>query len=99
MRLAMPKFKHTPAAEQDLQEIWLYVAQDKPTAADKLLVRIETQCELRANHPQLHPARDDIAKGLRYHSLANYLILYRVIPQGVEIVRVAHGARNILDLL
>jgi toxin ParE1/3/4 len=95
----MAKFKLTPAAEQDLQEIWLYIAQDKPTAADQLLVRIETQCELLANHPQLGPARDDIAKGLRYHPLANYLILYRVIPQGVEIVRVAHGARNILDLL
>ncbi len=95
----MAKFKLTPTAEQDLQEIWLYIAQDKPTAADKLLDRIEAQCELLANHPQLGPARDDIAKGLRYHPLANYLILYRVIPRGVEIVRVAHGARNILDLL
>ena len=95
----MAKFKLTPTAEQDLQEIWLYIAQDKPTAADKLLDRIEAQCELLANHSQLGPAREDIAKSLRYHPLANYLILYRVIPQGVEIVRVAHGARNILDLL
>ena len=95
----MPKLKLTPAAEQDLQEIWLYIAQDNPRAADKLLDRIEAQCELLANHPHLGPGRDDIAKGLRYHPMANYLILYRVIPQGVEIVRVAHGARNILDLL
>ncbi len=95
----MPKFKLTPLAEQDLEDIWLYIAQDNARAADKLLNRIETQCELLANHPQLGPARDDIAQGLRYHPLANYLILYRIIHQGVEIVRVAHGARNILDLL
>ena len=95
----MPKFKLTPAAEQDLQEIWLHIAQDNLKAADKLLDRIEAQCELLAIHPQLGPAREDIAKGLRYHPLANYLILYRAIAQGVEIVRVAHGARNILDLL
>jgi toxin ParE1/3/4 len=95
----MPKFKLTPAAEQDLQDVWLYIAQDNTRAADKLLDRIEVQCELLANHPQLGPARDDIAKGLRYHPLANYLILYRVIAQGVEIVRVVHGARNIIDLL
>ena len=95
----MPKFKLTPAAEQNLQEIWLYITQDSPRAADKLLDRIEAQCELLANHPQLVPARDDIAKSLRYHPLANYLILYRGIAEGVEIVRVAHGARNILDLL
>ncbi len=95
----MPNFKLTPAAEQDLKDIWLYIAQDNHRAADKLLDRIEAQCELLANHPQLGPAREDIARSLRYHPLANYLILYRVIPQGVEIVRVAHGARNILDLL
>jgi toxin ParE1/3/4 len=95
----MPTFTLTPAAEQDLQDIWLYIAQDNPRAGDKLLNRIEVQCELLANHPQLGPARDDIAKGLRYHPLANYLILYRTIAHGVEIVRVAHGARNILDLL
>lgn len=71
----MPKFKLTPAAEQDLQEIWLYIAQDNPRAADKLLDRIEAQCERLANDPQLGPARDDIAKGLRYYPLANYLIL------------------------
>jgi toxin ParE1/3/4 len=95
----MPKFKLTPAAEQDVQEIWLYIAQDNTRAADKLLDRIDAPCELLANHPQLGPGREDIAKGLRYLSLANYLILYRIIAHGVEIVRVAHGARNILDLL
>jgi toxin ParE1/3/4 len=89
----------TPRAERDLEDIWLYIAQDNPRAADKLLDRIETQCQLLANHPQLGQARDDIAQGLRHHPLSNYLILYRVVPTGVEIVRVAHGARNILDLL
>ncbi len=52
-------------------------------AADKLLDRIEAQCELLANHPHLGPARDDIAGGLRYYPLANYLINYRIIPQGI----------------
>ena len=95
----MPKFKLKPLAEQDLVDIWLYIAQDNPRAADKLLDRIEAQCELLAIHPELGPARDDIAKGLRYHPLAGYLILYRVSSQGVDIVRVAHSARNVLDLL
>jgi toxin ParE1/3/4 len=95
----MPKFKFTPLAEQDLEDIWLYIAQDNPRAAHKLLDRIEAQCELLAIHPELGPARNDIAKGLRYHPLASYLSLYRISSQGVEIVRLAHSARNILDLL
>jgi len=95
----LAKFILTPQAERDLEDIWLYIAQDNPRAADKLLDRIETQCQLLASHPQLGRARDDIAQGLRHHPLSNYLILYRTVPRGVEIVRVAHGARNILDLL
>jgi hypothetical protein len=40
------------------------------------------------------PARPDIAKELRYHPVGNYLLLYRVIPNGIELVRVVHGARG-----
>jgi hypothetical protein len=32
-------------------------------------------------------------------AVGRYLILYRIIPDGVEIVRVAHGARYLPDLI
>lgn len=95
----MPTFELSPAAEQDLEDIWLYIARDNLRAADKLLDRIEEQCKLLADHPQLGRARDDFARGLRYHPVANYLILYRIVRKGVDIVRVVHGARNLLDFL
>ena len=44
------------------------------------------------------PARSDIARDLRYHPVGNYLLLYRMVAGGVEVVRVVHGARNLLDL-
>lgn len=40
----------------------------------------------------------DIAKALRYHPVGNYLLLYRVIPNGIELVRVVHGARDLQQL-
>lgn len=44
-------------------------------------------------------ARFDIRRGLRMFPVGNYLILYREIDDGAEILRVIHGARQWQDLL
>ncbi|MFM6138177.1 MAG: type II toxin-antitoxin system RelE/ParE family toxin [Cuspidothrix sp.] len=35
---------------------------------------------------------------MRYFPVGNYLILYREIKDGIEIVRVVHGARHLPDV-
>ena len=84
-----------PKAEADLLEIWLYVAQDSPRAADRLLDRIETQCRLLADNPRLGRARPEIAPDARAWKVGRYLVLYREQGDGIEVVRVVHGARRI----
>ena len=95
----MPVIQRTAQAEGDLIDIWIYVAQDNPEAADKLLDEIEAKFSLLADNPHIGPARPDIAPELRYSPVASYLILYRIIPGGIEIVRVVHGARKLTNLL
>ena len=95
----MPVIQRTAQAEGDLIDIWIYVAQDNPEAADKLLDEIEAKFSLLADNPHIGPARPDIAPELRYSPVGNYLILYRIIPGGIEIVRVVHGARELTNLL
>ena len=91
----MARFRQTAEAERDLLSIWRYIAEDNPTAATRLLLSIDEKCTLLADNPQLGPARPDIAPDLRYFTAGHYLILYREVPDGVEIVRVLHGARNL----
>lgn len=50
---------------------------------------------LLSDHPGMGRARPDIAEGMRYFPMKRYLILYRPIPGGVEIVRCVHGARDL----
>ena len=38
--------------------------------------------------------RDDIARGVRSFPVGSYLILFRSLDDGVEIVRYVHGARQ-----
>jgi len=91
----MPAFRLTAAAEDDLLSIWEYIAQDNPDAATRQLFKIEETSSLLAENPHLGPARPDIAAEMRYFPVGSYLILYRLVVEGVEIVRVLHGARNI----
>ena len=94
----MARVRITPLAELDLEEIWFFIAQDDPVAADRLLDLLENKCNLLADNPQMGPARADIAKDLRYHPVGNYLLLYCVISGGIELVRVVHGARDLANL-
>ena len=92
------RVRRTPLAEQDLEDIWFFVAQDNPDAADRLLDKIEESIGLIAENPYLGPARPDIAPELRYHPVGHYLLLYRILKNGIELVRVVHGARHWLSL-
>lgn len=94
----MPIIKRTSQAEEDLIDIWIYIAEDKLSAADRLLDKIDAKISLLADQPRLGPARPDIAPELRHFPVGNYLILYREIPGGIEVVRVVHGARRLDNL-
>jgi toxin ParE1/3/4 len=86
---------HSRKARLDLLEIWNYIAEDNPNAADNLLDLINEKCNLLNENTRLGQARPDIAENLRYFPIKNYLILYQIQPVGIEIVRVVHGSRNI----
>lgn len=49
--------------------------------------------------PGIGVARPEVRPELRSFPVGNYLILYRQIDEGAEIVRVVHGARQWEDLL
>ena len=94
----MAVVRRSPLAEQDYRDIWRYIAADNPGAADRLLRRIDSKLELYAQNPALGTARDGLAPGLRSFPVGNYLVFYRIVLQGIELVRVLHGARDVKAL-
>jgi toxin ParE1/3/4 len=89
------QFTRTAAAERDLSEIWEYIAEDSETAADKTLRAIHAQCHVLGQYPKIGRDRSDIVPGVRSFPVGKCLIFYRETGQGVEIIRVLHGARNL----
>ncbi len=89
---------HSKKARLDLLEIWAYIAEENPGAADKLLDAIDEKCILLGRNPKIGQARPDIAPDMRYFPVKNYLILYREQEFGIEVVRVIHAMRDIGEI-
>lgn len=45
-------------------------------------------------NPNLGPLREDLAPGLRFFPVGNYLIFYLLKDDKIVVVRVFHGARD-----
>jgi toxin ParE1/3/4 len=95
----MPRLLKRPQAEADLEDIWWYIAQDSPQNADRFLDRIHEKCLLLAEFPQMGVGQDELKLHLRSFSVGHYLIFYFPIENGIDIVRVLQGARDIESLL
>ena len=81
-------------ATSDLDEIWLYIAQDNPDAADKFIGELASRFPKLASMPQMGRLREELSPGLRSFPIGRHIIFYRPNKDGVEIVRVLHGARD-----
>ncbi len=91
----MPQVLLTPDAEESRIEIWRYVAQDSPDAADRLLERIDEKCRLYATQPRMGSPRSDLGQNVRCFPVGKYVVIYRPIADGIVVLLVVHGARDI----
>jgi toxin ParE1/3/4 len=94
----MSQFRVSAEAEADLSDIWSYIAEDSPTAAQGVISQIVGEFATLAAFPQMGRRRDELAPALRSFPVKTYVIYYRPIEDGVEIIRVLHGARDIPPL-
>ena len=85
-------------AEEDLIGIWLRIAQDSPFHADHFLDFLDEKMRLLASSPRMARLRPELSEGLRAFPVDDYVVFYREADQGIEIVRVLHGARDIAAL-
>ena len=91
----MPEILWRPQAQADLHEIWLYIAQDASYLADRFIDLIESGCGALAQNPLMGRLRPELAVGLRSFPIGNYLIFYMPSEDGIAIVRVMSGFRDV----
>ena len=90
----MPRILRTPEAELDLIEIAAYIEADNPTAADRLLNTFEEKFKLLSEFPGLGRSREELGESVRSFPVGNYIIFYLPLRDGIDVIRVLHGARD-----
>lgn len=90
----------SPEVRRELDDIWEYTALKSGSIeiADRLVDTITEHFFLLAKRPGIGRQRDELRPGYRSFPVGQYVILYRVNEQSVEIMHVLHGKRD-LDAL
>jgi len=96
----------TPAAENDLQEIYKYIATEllEPQTAINLCDKIEQEIlkldTMSDRHP-LYKKEPWLSRGLRFFPVGKFLVFYitREADRTVHVLRVMYGGRNVEENL
>ena len=87
-------YRLSALAEQDLDEIWLYVANEaNPATADRLIDAIVDRFALLVEQAAIGRSRPEFGVGVRSFVVESYVIYYRH-DEGILIARVLHGHRD-----
>ena len=77
----------------DLAAIRTYIGERNPAAASRVAAQLVAACDRLEHLPERR--RPGLVEGTReVTSIWPYVIVYRIMPASVEIIRVWHGAQN-----
>jgi toxin ParE1/3/4 len=83
----------TQTARERVSEIVGYISQRDLVAAERLAQRLESAVTPLAEHPYLYrPGRHAGTRELVIHP--NYILVYRVLDEAVEIVTIVHSRQR-----
>jgi toxin ParE1/3/4 len=85
-------------ADCDVDGIADFISRDKPRAAARFVAEIERKCRLLARFPEQGQRCDDLLPGLRFITVGSYVIYYMQVEDGIAIVRVVSGFRDLESL-
>ncbi|TFG20950.1 MAG: type II toxin-antitoxin system RelE/ParE family toxin [Promethearchaeota archaeon] len=89
--------EYLPIAQQDLEEIFIYIKKDNIDAAANLIDEIDQKISQLTQFPYLGtiPKDDRLEKlGYRLLIIKQYLVFYVVKESVIEIRRILHGRRQ-----
>jgi toxin ParE1/3/4 len=90
----MNRYRISQQAEQDLEDIWIYLAQQDEIVADQQVAQILDRFPMLAQFPNMGKQRNHLLPGLKSFPSKPYIIFYSKQLDHVEIIRVMHQSRD-----
>lgn len=99
-RARLTEFRLTPAAQADLEEIWLYSAHTwSPEQAERYTDALEETFKRLLAMPEMARERSEFTPPVRIHPSGEHLIIYRIEADHLAIVRILGGRQDWLTIL
>jgi plasmid stabilization system protein ParE len=96
----MSNYVLSSKARQEIREIWDFIAQDDLDAADRWTMKLVEAFHLLARNPRIGHARKDLTNlPVLFWPVERYFIIYQPREDGIEIVAVTQGSREISSFL
>ena len=61
----------------------------------RFLDTIRGRCELYAAQPEMGKRCPDLGEAIRRFVVGNYVVFYEPLPDGIQVLRVLHGSRDV----
>lgn len=96
----MPVLAWSGLARQDVDDIYDYIGvrDGRPATADKFVTDLHEACQSYANAVAtgsvLGTARPDLGKSYRLFTHKRWVVVFRPIREGIEVLRVVDGSRD-----
>ncbi|MDR7222180.1 type II toxin-antitoxin system RelE/ParE family toxin [Aminobacter aminovorans] len=94
--MAAKRLIFSPAAEADLEQIWRYTAETwNPDQADEYIMQIHSSCTELATGRRKGRSLADIRAGYLKLSIGSHFIVYRIVDETIDVVRILHQRMDI----
>lgn len=94
------EYRLSPAAQDDLEDIWQYTVQMwSADQAETYLRGLAEALGILVAHPNIARERRDIIPPVRLHPYRSHLIVYRVEPDHLSVIRILHTRQHWQELL
>ncbi len=94
----MKKLDISNLAQEDLLQLYTFMAENNVEAAVRLMRTFQQKFELLAQFPEIGKECNEIVIGWRSFPVGKYIVFYQVSGDVLEIARVHHGSSDIDNL-
>ncbi len=91
----MAQIRRRPQAQDDILEIWDYIAEGSKIEADRWVDKLDKKFALWATQPMMGRARVELAPRVRSVAFGRYVVFFEPLADGIDVIRVLHGSRDI----
>ena len=95
-----PRYRLTPNAQENINEICAFIAEDSVDAALRVPDALDHAFEELAAMPGMGHTREDLtARPVKFWRVYSYLVVYDPGSSPLTVIAVLHGARDIEQIL